>query len=122
MNELEDEVVEVDEDVGEKVVKPEFKLRLSKKYAIDTDSRNIILLELYEKRVGKGKTSALSGIFEWRNVAYFQSFDRLAHWLVQNAMFTSESVEHMYEFADRVVELKKEIADLLKEKVDVKIG
>ena len=119
MNELDDEVVEVDED---KVVKPDFKLRLSKKYAIDTDSRNIILLERYEKREGKGKNAPMSGIFEWRNVAYFQTFDRLAHWLVQNALFTTEKVEHMYEFADRVVELKMEMTELLNERVDVKIG
>lgn len=122
MNELDDVVSDDDGDVEEKVAKPDFKLRLSEKYAIDTDKLNIILKELYEKRVGKGKNSELSGVFEWRSVAYFQSFDRLAHWLVQNAMFTSESVEHLHEFADRVVELKKEIADLLNERVDVRIG
>ena len=116
VNEVNDDVVE------EKVVKPEFKKRLSEKYAIDTDKLNIILLERYEKRVGKGANSPLSGEFAWRSLAYFQTFDRLAHWLVQNAMFTTEGVEHMYEFADRVIELKKEMTEFLNENVDVKIG
>lgn len=109
------------ETTEEKVAKPDFKVRLSEKYAIDTDPRNIILVERYEKRTGKGKDAPLSGEYGWRSVAYFQTFDRLADWLVQNAMFTSESVEHMYEFADRVVELKKEMAGFLKEKIEVKL-
>lgn len=105
------------ETIEEKVSKPDFKLRLSEKYAIDTDKLNIILKERYETRVGKGKFADYSGEFAYKSIAYFQTFDRLADWLVQNAMFTTDSVEHMYEFADQVVELKKEMAGFLKDKV-----
>lgn len=110
------------ETVEEKVVKPDFKVRLSEKYAIDTDTRNIILLERYEKHTSKGKNAELSGEFGWRSVGvYFQTFDRLADWLVKHEMFTSDGITELKHFADVVENLKSEIARVLVEKVEVKI-
>lgn len=108
-------------EVKEKVEKPEFKFRLSENYAIDTDPRNLILLERYEKQIGKGKNAPKSGIFGWKQIGYFQKFDRIAEVLVDMHVFSNddEQIETLYEMADRVKTLKKEMKTFLNEKVTV---
>ena len=111
------------EEVKEKVEKPEFKFQLSENYAIDTDPRNLILLEKYEKRSGKGKHAPLSGEIGFKQIGYFQTFDRIADVLVDMHVFDSgdEQIETLYEMADRVKTLKKEMSKFLNEKITVKM-
>lgn len=115
---------ELIEDVGKsKVDKPEYKFRLSENYAIDTDPRNIVLLERYEKQLGKGKNAPKSGVFAWKQIGYFQNFDRIAEVLVEMHVFDNddEVIENLYDMTDRVKTLKKEMKSFLKEKVVVKL-
>ena len=101
--------------------KPDYKLRLSENYAIDTDPRNIILLEKYETRVGRGRNAEFSGEYSWRTLGYFQRFDQVADRLVEMEVFTTEQVGELYDFADKVQELKREMREFLKEKVELKM-
>lgn len=107
------------EDV--KTEKPDYKFLLSEKYAITTDPRNIILLEKYEKRSGKGKHSPLSGEIGWKQLGYFHTFDRIADVLVEMQVFETEEVGQLYDFAEKVLELKKEMREFLKEKVELRL-
>lgn len=108
-------------EVAEKAEKPDYKFRLSENYAIDTDPRNIILLEKYEKRDGKGKFAPLSGKFGWKQIGYFQKFDRVASTLVDLEIGKSDSVDNLMELAERVKTLKKEMAEFLTDKIVLKI-
>ena len=118
------EVVEVNDDVvEEKVVKPDYKVRLSEKYAIGTDPRNIILLERYGKRSGKGKDAPIiDGEFGWKELGYFQNLDDLADWLVKHEMFTTDGVSELKHYANVIEKLKDEISNTLVEKVVVKLS
>lgn len=111
----------IEDEVEGKVDKPEYKFLLSENYAIDTDKLNIILLERYEKRSGRGKAAELSGEYSWRTVGYFQTFDRIADRLVELNVFATEEVGHLYDFAEKVLELKKEMREFLKEKVELRL-
>jgi len=111
-------MTEVAED---KVTKPDYKIRLSEKYAIDTDKLNIILRERYEKRTDKGKFADLSGEIGWRDLGYFRTLDHLAEWLVKHEMFTDEGVSELKHLGESIERLKEEIASVLKEKVEVNI-
>jgi len=110
-------------EVAEKVEKPDYKFRLSENYAIDTDPRNIILLEKYEKRDGKGKFAPLSGKFGWKQIGYFQKFDRVAEVLIDLEVFkdTDEPITNLMELAERIKTLKKEMGKFLTDKIEVKL-
>lgn len=90
------------EVVEEKVAKPDYKIRLSEKYAIDTDKLNIILRERYEKRTDKGKNSTFSGELGWRDLGYFRTLDHLAEWLVKHEMFTVDGVSELKDLAEAI--------------------
>jgi hypothetical protein len=101
-----------------KVVKPDFKVRLSEKYAIDTDQRNIILLERYEKKDGKGKFANPTGEFGWRDLGYFRTLKHLAEWLVKHEMLTADGVTELRHFAEVIENLKAEIGEMVVEKYE----
>lgn len=117
------DVIEEDEveEGKRKVNKPDYKFLLSENYAITTDPRNIILLERYEKRDGKGKHAPLSGEFGWKHLGYFHSFDRIADVLVDMEIGKVENVKELNNFANKVLELKKEMREFLKEKVELRL-
>lgn len=112
------------EAVEEKVDKPDYKFRLSENYAIDYDPRNIVLLERYEKRSGKGRNAELSGEYGYKVEGYFSNFNQIAERLVQLEVFkeTDEEIESLIEIADRIKSLKKEMKQFLNEKIEVKLG
>lgn len=120
---MSEELIEDTEIEKSKPDKPDYKFRLSENYAIDTDPRNIILLERYEKQLGKGKNAPKSGVFAWKQIGYFQNFDRIAEVLVDSHLFDNkdETLESLYDMTDRVKTLKKEMKAFLKEKVVVKL-
>lgn len=114
---------ELIEDV-KKTDKPEYKFRLSENYAIDYDPRNIVLLERYEKRSGKGRNAMLSGEYGYKVEGYFTNFDQVAERLVQMEVFkeTDEQIESLIEIANRIKVLKKEMKQFLNEKIEVKLA
>lgn len=102
--------------------KPDFLFQLSENYAIDTDPRNIILLERYEKREGRGKHAPIvKGVYHWKEVGYHSNLKSLLNTIVEKEIKTAMS-EKIEDVLERIEKLKEEMLTHLNEKIEIKLN
>lgn len=93
-------------------------IQISEKYAIDFDKLNVILVEKYEKRDGKGKNAPLSGEFAYREIGYHGSFKSLVNQVVEYGI-RDDTLSELNEIVERIDNLKAEIEKLLNSTIDI---
>lgn len=106
-------------------------LVLNDVYSLTSDgSRNLILQELYETRLGKGKNAKLSGEFSKRDVSYHGAgLDSLIHRFKDESFLESfgsvEDGKHILEALDDMkaflTEYKKDILNHVKEHLTLEL-
>ncbi|QJI52387.1 hypothetical protein [Psychrobacillus phage Perkons] len=100
-------------------IKPEYKVLLSEKYAIDTDKMNIVLKEKYQKKDGRGRTSNFIEEYGFRDIGYFGNLTQVANYIVKHELLKVEDISELSHFAKVIENLKDDIIDTLHDKVTV---
>lgn len=95
-------------------------IQLTENYRLASDGKyNLILLEKYAKRVGRGKHAELSGEYDYQEVGYYGNIQHVANGLIRKEVLKYEGSE-LEGVVNRIEELSKEIYDNLS-KVDWKV-
>lgn len=98
----------------------EKSIKLTDEYYLTNDGKlNLILQELYEKRIGKGKHAELSGEEGLRGIGYFRRLDHVGDHLVDLEVYKYEGSE-LEGIVDRIEKLRDEIKENLREVIDLK--
>lgn len=100
----------------EETKQPTFKI--NDWYRITSDgSRNLVLQERYETRVGRGKGAELSGEFSWRDVGYYgANMKSLRHRFKEDATLmksfnSQEDGLNFLEAVDKIIAFAEKIED-----------
>ena len=98
-----------------KVKEPE--VLITENYGIGFDNYNIILMEKYQKKDGKGKHSNFIDEWGWRDLGYFGSVEAIARYLVKYELMQTGELDDLYRLIDRIEVLTDDISAMLKRMV-----
>lgn len=91
---------------------------ITENYGIGFDNYNIILMEKYQKKDGKGKNSNFIDEWGWRDLGYFGSISSIARHLEKHELVQSTNLEDLFSLVDRIELLRDEIASMLKRMIN----
>lgn len=98
-------------------------IQLTADYRITADARNIILQERYEKKLGKGRNAEGSGIFDYKDIAYYGSLDSLGKSLIHREVIQSlREVDKLEDIIAHIDKIKDDVQKHITEFITIEQG
>lgn len=91
------------------------KIKLTDNYYLGSDGKmNFMLMEVYEKREGKGRHAKMSGEYGLQTVGYYGSLNNVVKGLLRNVTLKHKG-EEFSEYVDIVKDVEYQITKNMKE-------